>query len=99
MTLVARRRRHPLVVRGRLKVGRRELCCGPFRVASSTRISFAVPLQLLRVTACWWSRPVEVRAMQVETAEPEIIERVAALDVGKTEVMCCVRLPGPRSRR
>jgi transposase len=37
--------------------------------------------------------------MQVETAEPEIIERVAALDVGKAEVMCCVRLPGPRGRR
>src|SRR4051794_27254743 len=37
--------------------------------------------------------------MQVETAEPEIIERVAALDVGKAEVVCCVRLPGPRGRR
>jgi len=24
----------------------------------------------------------------------EIIERVAALDVGKTELMCCVRVPG-----
>src|SRR5918911_1638608 len=37
--------------------------------------------------------------MQVETAEPEIIERVAALDIGKAEVVCCVRLPGPRGRR
>src|SRR5215217_1750465 len=37
--------------------------------------------------------------MQVETAEPEIIERVAALDVGKAEVMCCVRLPGPGRQR
>src|SRR3954470_347722 len=37
--------------------------------------------------------------MQVETSEPEIIERVAALDVGKAEVVCCVRLPGPRGRR
>jgi transposase len=32
--------------------------------------------------------------MQVETDEAEIIERVAALDVGKAEVVCCVRVPG-----
>jgi transposase len=37
--------------------------------------------------------------MQVETDEPEIIERVAALDVGKAEVVCCVRVPGPGDRR
>ncbi len=29
----------------------------------------------------------------------EIIARVAALDIGKAEVMCCVRLPPPRGRR
>src|SRR3712207_9040730 len=37
--------------------------------------------------------------MQVETGEPEIIERVAALDVGKAEVVCCARVPGPRGQR
>jgi transposase len=37
--------------------------------------------------------------MQVETDEPEIIERVAALDVGKAEVVCCVRVPGPGRQR
>jgi transposase len=37
--------------------------------------------------------------MQVETDEREIIERVAALDVGKAEVVCCVRVPGPSGRR
>jgi transposase len=37
--------------------------------------------------------------MQVDNEEPEIIERVAALDVGKAEVVCCVRLPGPNGRR
>src|SRR3712207_5626192 len=41
----------------------------------------------------------EAVAMQVERDEPEIIERVAALDVGKAEVVCCVRLPGPNGRR
>jgi transposase len=38
-------------------------------------------------------------AMQVETDEPELIERVAALDVGKAEVVCCVRVPGRRGQR
>ncbi len=28
----------------------------------------------------------------------EIIERVAALDIGKAEVMCCVRVPGEGGR-
>jgi transposase len=37
--------------------------------------------------------------MQVESDEPEVIERVAALDVGKAEVVCCVRIPGPGGRR
>jgi len=29
----------------------------------------------------------------------EIIERVAALDIGKAELVCCVRIPGPGGRR
>jgi transposase len=37
--------------------------------------------------------------MRVETDEPEIIERVAALDVGKAEVVCCARVPGPGAQR
>ena len=37
--------------------------------------------------------------MQVETDETEIIERVAALDVSKAEVVCCARVPGPGGRR
>jgi transposase len=37
--------------------------------------------------------------MQVDTDEPEIIERVAALDIGKAEVVCCARVPGPHGRR
>ncbi|GAB3542145.1 IS110 family transposase [Arthrobacter tecti] len=31
--------------------------------------------------------------------EEEIIERVAALDIGKAEVVCCVRLPAPGGTR
>jgi transposase len=37
--------------------------------------------------------------MQVQADEPEIIERVAALDVGKAEMVCCARVPGPRGQR
>src|SRR5215203_6545797 len=37
--------------------------------------------------------------MQVETDEPEVIERIAALDVGKAEVVCCARVPGPGRQR
>jgi hypothetical protein len=37
--------------------------------------------------------------MQVETDEPEVIERVAALDVSKAEVVCCARVPGPGGQR
>ena len=35
---------------------------------------------------------------QTEDKE-EIIARVAALDIGKAELVCCVRLPAPRERR
>jgi hypothetical protein len=37
--------------------------------------------------------------MQIETDEPETIQRVAALDVGEAEVVVRVRLPGPGGRR
>ena len=37
--------------------------------------------------------------MQIETDEPEIVERIAALDVGKAEVVCRARMPGPGGQR
>jgi transposase len=37
--------------------------------------------------------------MDVDADEQEIIQRVAALDVGKAEVVCCVRVPGSGGRR
>src|SRR3712207_4140240 len=37
--------------------------------------------------------------MRVDTDEPEIIERVAAVDVSKAEVVCCARVPGPGRQR
>src|SRR3954449_11497413 len=63
--------------------------------ASSTRIRFAVPCS----SYGWPPRGEEARGMQVESYEPELVERVAALDVGKAEVVCCVRIPGPGGQR
>lgn len=37
--------------------------------------------------------------MDIDHEEQEIIARVAALDIGKAELVCCVRLPGPRRAR
>ncbi|WP_341358670.1 IS110 family transposase [Georgenia sp. M64] len=37
--------------------------------------------------------------MEIAADEDEIIERVAALDIGKAEVVCCVRVPAPGRRR
>src|SRR6202171_6442958 len=38
--------------------------------------------------------------MLVESDDKEeIIARVAALDIGKAELVCCVRLPAPRGRK
>jgi transposase len=31
--------------------------------------------------------------------EEQIIARVAALDIGKAEVLCCVRVPGVSAKR
>ena len=62
---------------------------------SSTRIRVLhKSLRLPRAAAAFGS--VEVRQARVLTAtddSEEIIERVAALDIGKAELVCCVRVP------
>jgi len=37
----------------------------------------------------------EVEMLEETQDEQEIIERVAALDIGKAELVCCVRVPDP----
>ncbi|HRY10054.1 MAG TPA: transposase, partial [Candidatus Nanopelagicales bacterium] len=37
--------------------------------------------------------------MEEVVEQEEIIERVAALDIGKAELVCCVRIPGTGKRR
>src|SRR5215218_7472812 len=68
---------------------------GPFIVALSTRIRFAS-----RPAAPAGNRRLLVGAqgggVLEETQETEeIIQRVAALDIGKAELTCCVRVPSP----
>ena len=46
-----------------------------------------------------WFPSKVVAVVEVEHDDQEIIQRVAALDIGKTELVCCVRLPGPGRRR
>ena len=77
-------------------VGRGESCHGPFLVASSTWISFASALRLLRAAAPvtprgrTWQRKGAAVLNDTQDTE-EIIARVAALDIGKTELVACVR--------
>ena len=74
--------------------------------AESTRISFALPPDSSpgdrRLTAIGQlTTAVEgVVAVFVESSDDEqIIERVAALDIGKAEIVCCVRLPSGVGQR
>src|SRR5512133_706232 len=67
---------------------------GPFTVALSTRIRFA-----FSPVAPAGNHRLVVRAREAEVLEEthdrdQIIQRVAALDVGKAELTCCVRVPG-----
>ena len=78
---------------------------GPFIVASLVRArgldSLVCPAAPRTVTVRWSRRHRRgavteegVRLVFVESEDDEqIIERVAALDIGKAEVVCCVRLP------
>src|SRR5512133_4060605 len=71
---------------------------GPFTVALSTRIRFAfcpaAPAGNRRLVV--EHREAGVLEETQETAE--IIQRVAALDIGKAELTCCVRVPSPGKR-
>ena len=56
-----------------------------------TRIRFAVPRWFPRVTVVASDEGVLMLEEARDTGE--IIERVAALDIGKAELVCCVRVP------
>src|SRR5215213_7686983 len=55
-----------------------------------------VALRLLRATARWSSEPKEAQVLEETQDSDQIIQRVAALDIGKAELTCCVRVPGAR---
>jgi transposase len=52
-------------------------------------------LQLLRATALEFAGGEEERMLEPTLDSEEIIERVAALDIGKAVLVCCVRVPNP----
>src|SRR5215216_4629298 len=52
-------------------------------------------LRLLRATTRWSSEPKEAEVLEETHDNDQIIQRVAALDVGKAELTCCIRVPGP----
>src|SRR5215472_2839361 len=80
--------------RGRFQAGRWEPAQGPFSVASSTRIRFLHSCPwLLRAAAFSGYRREARRMLDRAQDNEEIIERVAALDIGKAELVCCVRVP------
>ena len=94
MGVAVRRRRVPMVAGGRQLAGCWEPCDGAFIVAVSTRISFC----LLRGSC---GQPPAGRCerggggvLQEAHDREEIIERVAALDIGKAGLTCCARVPG-----
>jgi hypothetical protein len=76
-------------------VGRWEPRCGSVTVALSTRIRFR--LSLAAPAGNRAVNPVGTqggRVLQETNDTEELIARVAALDIGKAELTCCVRVPG-----
>src|SRR4029453_2374854 len=82
----------PVIVGGRLTAGCWEPRRGPVFVALSTRIRFRLSLWLLRAAVSFPSRGGG-RVLEETHDTEEIIQRVAALDIGKAELTCCVRVP------
>src|SRR5512132_1631808 len=83
----------PVIVGGRLSAGCWEPRHGPVTVALSTRIRFRLSLWLLRATVLLPRRPGGGRVLEETHDTEELIGRVAALDIGKAELTCCVRVP------
>src|SRR4051812_4079494 len=93
---VARRRRYSLIVGGREPAGCRGPRRGRFSVASSTRIRFALlPWRSSRATPSDRRYRGEVAVLEEDQQVEQIVERVAACDIGKAELVCCVRIPHP----
>jgi hypothetical protein len=76
---------------------------GPSVLPRARELDSLLSQQFLRATTFgYWIITVREEPVLEETQdEQEIIERVAALDIGKAELVCCVRVPDPRggSRR
>ncbi len=67
----------------------------------SARTRFAVALVVPPGGRLNWSDRLEEEGEVFAESEDDeqIIERVAALDIGKAEIVCCVRLPAPAGKK
>src|SRR5512133_3521947 len=92
LTPVVLGRRRPLISRV-LGAAR-----GPFTVALSTRIRFAFCPGAPAGNRPLVVEPREAGVLEETQETEEIIQRVAALDIGKAELTCCVRVPSPGKR-
>ena len=68
---------------------------GPSVLLRARGLDSPVPVQLLRATACGRRAEGGGRCWTRREDTEEIIERVAALDIGKAELVACVRVPDP----
>jgi len=70
---------------------------GPLTVAAltSTRIRFVVPVAISAGDHSHVVRVKEESMLAESHDEEQIIARVAALDIAKAELVCCVRVPSP----
>jgi transposase len=68
-----------------------------FSVALSTRISFACPGGSCGQPS-WLTVREGGRVLEETKETEELIARVAALDIGKKELVCCIRVPGAGRR-
>jgi len=79
------------------RAGRRMSLYGPLTVAAltSTRIRFVVPVAISAGDHSHVVRVKEESMLAESHDEEQIIARVAALDIAKAELVCCVRVPSP----
>src|SRR5437660_948185 len=67
---------------------------GPSVLLRARGLASPVPSQLPRATAWWCAERSTIMLHDSEDSE-QIIERVAALDIGKAELVACIRVPNP----
>src|SRR4030095_16623776 len=84
-----------LVVEAVDKPGAGTRAVGPSLSPRARGSDSPLALRLLRATTCWVVGAQGGRVLEETHDNDQIIGRVAALDIGKAELVCCVRVPHP----